>query len=123
MPQQGAQLTVDTLSWKVNSVDTKTRINEQNIMNERRHVQLVNKNLLSLKKELRDRVGQISRDSSDIKKKLQELEAKVTKLEETVKRGVPKKRERPKLDIFKSELSGEDADAVLDNLIKGKAGK
>ncbi|MFH1424448.1 MAG: hypothetical protein ABIG20_02070 [archaeon] len=64
---------LNELSWRVNSLDSKIRINEQNILNERKQIQLINRNFLELKKELRERIDNLMQDMREIKDKISKV--------------------------------------------------
>ncbi|MFH1450799.1 MAG: hypothetical protein ABIF92_02360 [archaeon] len=123
-PRQSPQQVAESLMWKVNNLETKVRINEQNIINDRRHVQLLNRNVLDLKKELRDKLDAVMQQRGDLPKKISDLELKVQNIEAKLKKLV--KREEihalqkfhEHFNYFDKEMSKEEADRILDNIVK-----
>lgn len=98
------------------SVYTRIRINEQNIMNLQDKVQMLSKNFLNLKKEVRDRLSESSGGASkvgeNLKKRIEKIEEKVEKLE---KFGVEKGK---KEEEIKKGMTEEEADKALDDILK-----
>lgn len=77
---------INNLSMRISNLDTKVRINEQNILNEGRRIQLVNKNVLDFKKEIREKVERLMEASHDLQKALEKLGQKIEIIEELQKR-------------------------------------
>ena len=123
-PKQTPKQQVSSLSWKLNNLETKARINEQNILNDRRHVQIMNRNILDLKKEFRTKLDKIMTERHDVTKKVSELEVKVQNLERRVKRFVKReeisamKKFHEGFNYFDTQMTKEEADNILDDIVK-----
>ena len=123
-PKQTPKQQVSSLSWKLNNLETKARINEQNILNDRRHVQIMNRNILDLKKEFRDKLDKIMTERHDVTKKVSDLEVKVKNMERRVKRFVKKeeisamKKFHESFNYFDTQMTKEEADNILDDIVK-----
>ena len=122
-PKKTPQQEVSNLTWKVNNIETKVRINEQNVMNDRRHVQLLNKNVLDLKKEMRTKLDGILKERHDGTKKIEELTTRVENMERRVKKFVKRteisaiKKFHENFNYFDNDMTKEEADKILDNIV------
>ncbi|MDP7282138.1 MAG: hypothetical protein QF475_00670 [Candidatus Undinarchaeales archaeon] len=122
-PKKTPQQAVSNLTWKVNNIETKVRINEQNVMNDRRHVQLLNKNVLDLKKEMRTKLDGILKERHDGTKKIEELTTRVENMERRVKKFVKRteisaiKKFHENFNYFDNDMTKEEADKILDNIV------
>ena len=127
-PKKKSPAETSGLTWKLNNMETKVRINEQNIMNDRRHVQLLNRGLLDLKKEVREKLDSVLSERHTVSKKVEELSIKVDSLERRVKKFV--KREEisalqkfhENFNYFDNEMTKEEADRILDNIVSKTGG-
>jgi len=123
-PKQTPQQVTSNLIWKLNNLETKVRINEQNIVNDRRHVQILNSAILELKQEMRDKVDTVLHDKHDLKKKVANLEIKVEGLERKLKRFVKKEevaalqKFHQNFNYFDTDMTKDEADKILDNIVK-----
>lgn len=110
------------MGTRLNSIETKIRINEQNLLNDRQHSQLINKNLLDLKKEIRERLDAVSHETKELKIQVEELSGKVDVVGKQVKARVVRKAAPPKpVNLAKPQMSSNEASKILDNILKGKA--
>lgn len=108
----------------IGSVETKTRINEQNILNAQKKVQLLSRNFLDLKKELREKVDLVFQKNHEMEKSVKKLTAAVERLEKKLPKyaksedvkAVQKFHES--VNVFKPELSKEEAGSILDDILK-----
>ena len=66
-------------------METRARVNEQNLINERRHTQLMDKNFLNLKKEIREKLDMALSNSKEAKEIAEKLKAKIEKLGSEIK--------------------------------------
>jgi len=121
--KKSPQQKVIDLTWKLNNMETKVRINEQNIINDRRHVQLMSRNSLDIKKEVREKMGTILTERHDLGKKVSDLEARVKALEKLsgnfVKKGeiTALQKFHQNFNYFDKEMTKEEADRVLDEIV------
>jgi len=116
---------LSNMSWKLSNLDTKIRINEQNLISERRRVQLINKNLLDLKTEIRDKLDSVTTQSRELKQKMTALEKKVAKVEVKLSKKFAGKDEVHELkkfsesfNMFGTDMSKTEADKILDEILK-----
>jgi len=111
-------------NWKLNNIETKVRINEQNIINDRRHVHLMSRNLLSIKKEVHEKLDTLLHGSNDVTTTIAKLEKRVSALEKLSKKLVHKKdiialqRFHENFNYFDKEMTKEEADRILDGIVR-----
>jgi len=123
-PKKSSQQQVTDLTWKLNNLETKARINEQNIINDRRHVQLISKNILNLKKEIREKMDTILTGRHDLGKNVSDLIERVKALEKLSKKFVKKgeitalQKFHQNFNYFDKEMTKEEADRVLDDIVR-----
>ncbi|MFO7872371.1 MAG: hypothetical protein R6U26_01865 [Candidatus Undinarchaeales archaeon] len=101
----------------LNSLSTKTRINEQNIMNLHNKLQVLSRNFLDFKKEIRDKVG------SGVGKDFEELEKKIDKKMKQIDKKIEMLEKKKKIKeavspTSKKGMTSEEADKILDNILK-----
>lgn len=124
MDQQSPQSIMSDLSWRISSLETKVKLNEQNFFNLQERMQLINKNFLDLKKELRDRVDNLTDEAHDIEKTVKDLQSKVEKVGSklaTAPRGEDVeqiKKFHETINVFKPEMSADEAKNILDGVLK-----
>jgi len=118
--KQTPQQIFDSLSWRFNNLDTKVRINEQNLLNMRKHSQLINQNFLDLKKEIRESVVNIQKTSHDMERKVNELSSKLNELESRLTQVQKTPFTKAKAKKPHEELAEKSADQILDEILEGK---
>lgn len=101
----------------LNSLSTKTKINEQNIMNLHNKFQVLSRNFLDFKKEIRDKVG------SGAEKDFEELEKKIDKKMKQIDKKIEMLEKKKKIKeavspTSKKGMTSEEADKILDNILK-----
>ena len=114
-PQQIQEL--QQISATVSSLSTKIRINEQNILNLQSRVQLLSRNFLDLKKEMRGKTDIAVEKSNYAEKKIKEIMKKLEKFEKEgfVSSGKDDKKEP---DISKPKMTAEEAENILDDILE-----
>jgi len=121
--KQTPQEMFESLSWRLNNLDTKLRITEQNVVNMRNHSQLINQNFLDLKKEVRDSVSNVQTKNHDLERELKQVQDKLTELESEINKikSTPVHK-KLKLPIYedKEQEEKKSADDVLDEILEGK---
>ena len=124
LPKQTPQQVTTDLTWKLNNLETKVRINEQNIMNDRRHVQLINTSILDLKKELREKTGNVLQEKHGLLKRVSGLELKMEHLERRLKRFARREelatlqKFHKSFNYFDNEMTKDEADHILDDIVR-----
>lgn len=119
-----AQEEMSSITWKLNNLETKVRINEQNVINDRRHVQLLNGNVLAMKKEFREKLDKILQQRTDYAKGIADLTNRVSALEGQMKKAVKRteisamQKFHEHFNYFDNEMSKEEADRILDDILK-----
>ena len=84
----------------------------------------MNRNILDLKKEFRDKLDKIMTERHDVTKKVSDLEVKVKNMERRVKRFVKKeeisamKKFHESFNYFDTQMTKEEADNILDDIVK-----
>jgi len=116
-PQLSPQQVMSNLKLQVSTLESKIRVNEQNIFNMRKHMQMVNHNLLDFKKEMRKKLDALMQQNAD-------LEAATDKLRIAIE-SVVKTKERD-VKVVKStkvnkNMGKAEATKVLDDILKGEA--
>ena len=112
------------LEQKMQNLLTKVRINEQNILNETRHTQLINRNLLEFKTDIVDKVDQLLRQMNEQQKMIGNLVNTIKELEEQVSNAPAREdlEELRSLANYKStvdsEITKENAGDVLDDVLE-----
>ena len=116
MAETETERKIEDLTLRINSIDTKIRINEQNLLNLQSRVQLLSKNLIDLKKEVRDEVDESARKGEKIEKLVNELNKKI----KSFRRGSAglALTSEIKGPGEKQEMTKEDAEKALDNVLK-----
>ena len=84
MPTENLQLVLNDITTRLANIETKVRLAEQNSFNTQERMQLLSKNFLDLKKEILNRVDNLSQEAHDIEKSSNELRKKITSLESKV---------------------------------------
>ena len=112
---------LSNLQMKLSSVETKIRINEQNLLNDRQHSQLINKNLLELKKEVRERLDKASQENRELSTRVDELSKRVEELGKGIRMQKPAAQQVQVVNLKKPQMSAKQASSILDNILKGKA--
>lgn len=104
---------MNDINWRLSSLDTKIRINEQNILNEGRRIQLISKNFLEFKKEIREKLEHVLEENHEIDKKFSDISKDIERLELLQKRMETRVKPIP-IRI----QAAADADEVLENVLK-----
>lgn len=122
---QSREAVMTELGWKINNLDSKIRINEQNVLNERKQVQLLNKNFLDFKKEMRDKVDLLLQENRKVQETMTKLQGLLSTMESKMKKGYARKEDVSELkkheesvNVFKPEMSKAEANRVLDEILK-----
>ncbi|MDP7282215.1 MAG: hypothetical protein QF475_01065 [Candidatus Undinarchaeales archaeon] len=127
-PKASPKQAITDMTWRMNNLETKARINEQNIINDRRHVQILNKNVLDLKKELRTKTDSVMSGRQDVSKTVTELVTRVENIERRMKRLVKReevlamKKFHENFNYFDKDMTTEEADHILDDILKKTEG-
>ncbi len=112
----------ENFTLRLGSIDTKLRINEQNLLNLQNRVQLLSKNLLDLKKETRGELDSLSNKTEKIKEDLDKLSLKIKGSESyLVNASIDKKIEQLKAfqkKFLTPNLTKEEAEKILDATLK-----
>lgn len=115
MAETQVERKIEDIFLRLNSTDTKIKINEQNLLNLQSRVQLLSKNLLDLKKEVRDQVDSITRKNSKMERLVNDLKKKVERFE---RKGISELISKGEEIKKPSEMTKEEAEKVLDNILK-----
>ncbi|MAF89151.1 MAG: hypothetical protein QF775_02285 [archaeon] len=121
--QTQKQVDVSDFEWRLNALMTKVRINEQNVINERKHAQLLNKNLIDFKGELRGKIDSITQQNRELKLSVNRVKEQMKTLTKKLK-DLPSKAELNELrriqesaTLYGKDLSKDEADDILDKVL------
>lgn len=124
MEMQSPQAMLNDIAAKLSGIETKVKLNEQNFFNLNERMQLLSQNFLDIKKELLGKMDNLTEETHEIEKAFQELNEKMAKMDSRVMR-VPKaedveqiKKFHQSINVFKPEMSREEADKILDDVLK-----
>jgi hypothetical protein len=102
---------------------TKVRINEQNVINERKHAQLLNKNLIDFKGELRGKIDSITQQNRELKLSVNRVKEQIKTFTKKLK-DLPSKAELNELrriqesaTLYGRDMSKDEADDILDKVL------
>lgn len=121
--QAQKQAYVSDFEWRLNSLTTKVRINEQNVINERKHAQLLNKNLIDFKGEIRGKIDSVTQQNRELRLAVDRIKDQVKALTKKLK-DIPSKAELNELrriqesaTLYGKDMSKDEADKILDNVL------
>ena len=121
--QAQKQADVSDFGWRLNSLTTKVRINEQNVINERKHAQLLNKNLIDFKGEIRGKIDSVTQQNRELRLAMDRIKDQVKALTKKLK-DLPSKAELNELrriqesaTLYGKDMSKDEADKILDNVL------
>ncbi|HIK01764.1 TPA: hypothetical protein H1008_01495 [archaeon] len=121
--QAQKQANVSDFEWRLNSLTTKVRINEQNVINERKHAQLLNKNLIDFKGEIRGKIDSVTQQNRELRLAVDRIKDQVKALTKKLK-DIPSKAELNELrriqesaTLYGKDMSKDEADKILDNVL------
>ncbi len=81
MPTESVQSILGDITYRISNLETKVRLTEQNSFNFQERVQLLSKNFLDLKKEILNRVDNLTQEAHDLERNMNDLKKKVAALE------------------------------------------
>ena len=116
MDPQNPQAAIADLMWRITSLETKVKLNEQNFFNLQERMGLINKNFLDLKKEIRDRADNLSDEMHDLEKKVSSLSEKFVKAPKAADVEQIKKFHES-INVFKPDMSTDEAKNILDEVL------
>ncbi|HIJ99353.1 TPA: hypothetical protein H1011_00830 [archaeon] len=121
--QAQKQADVSDFGWRLNSLITKVRINEQNVINERKHAQLLNKNLIDFKGEIRGKMESITQQNRELKLSMDRVKEQIKTLTKKLN-DLPSKAELNELrriqesaTLYGRDMSKDEADEILDKVL------
>ncbi len=121
--QAQKQADVSDFGWRLNSLTTKVRINEQNVINERKHAQLLNKNLIDFKGEIRGKIDSITQQNRELKLSMDRVKEQIKTLTKKLN-DLPSKAELNELrrvqesaTLYGRDMSKDEADEILDKVL------
>ncbi|MDP7260382.1 MAG: hypothetical protein QGI80_00245 [archaeon] len=121
--QTQKQVDVSDFEWRLNALMTKVRINEQNVINERKHAQLLNKNLIDFKGELRGKIDSITQQNRELKLSVNRVKEQIKTFTKKLK-DLPSKAELNELrriqesaTLYGRDMSKDEADDILDKVL------
>ncbi len=124
--QTQKQVDVSDFEWRLNALMTKVRINEQNVINERKHAQLLNKNLIDFKGELRGKIDSITQQNRELKLSVNRVKEQIKTFTKKLK-DLPSKAELNELrriqesaTLYGRDMSKDEADDILDKVLAQK---
>ena len=117
MEAQSPQTMYEDLLWRMSSLETKVKINEQNLFNLQERMQLINTNFLDLKKEIRGRADNMSDELHDLEKKLSSLREKFVQAPKAADVDQIKKFHQS-INVLSPEMSADEAKNILDGVLK-----
>ncbi len=117
MEAQSPQAVMQDIMWRLTSLETKIKLNEQNFFNLQERMQLLNKNFLDLKKEIRDRVDNITDEIHDLEKRIDSLREKFSQAPKASDVEQIKKFHQT-INVFKPDMSADEAKNILDDVLQ-----
>ncbi|HIK02233.1 TPA: hypothetical protein H1012_00105 [archaeon] len=118
MPTENIQSVLSDLSYRLANLETKIRLNEQNFFNSQEKVQLLSKNFLDLKKELLNRVDNLTQEMHEVEKAVLELKKKVSSFETKITVAPQQLGFRPLPPVEPHNISPEQAKSALDDVLR-----
>ena len=114
---QSPQSAMSDLMWRLSSVETKVKLNEQNFFNLQERVQLFSQNFLDLKTELRNRADNLTEELHDLEKKVDSLGTKYAQSPKAADVEEIKKFHKA-INVFSPDMSKDDAKKILDDVMR-----
>ena len=118
MPTENIQSVLSDLSYRLANLETKIRLNEQNFFNSQEKVQLLSKNFLDLKKELLNRVDNLTQEMHEVEKAVLELKKKVSSFETKITAAPQQPAFKSLLPVEPHNISPEQAKSALDDVLR-----
>ena len=117
-PKLSREEVLQNTNWRINTLESKIRVNEQNVFNMRKHMQMINHNLLDFKKEMREKLDGLLRQNSELAAATDKLRIVIDKM------GKQKKPTASPAEpvALKKDMTEGEASKVLDEILK-KGGK
>ncbi len=121
MATESIQSVLNDITYRLSNMETKVRLTEQNSFNFQERVQLLSKNFLDLKKEILNRVDNLTQEAHDLERNMNDLKKKVAALEAKSSFSSYASGHAKLASVatpVHAEMSPEEAKAALDDVMR-----